>query len=331
MLGLDNSSHARIAVIGAGMAGLSCAKHLSQHAVHTTIFEKSQCLGGRLATRRADSGIAFDHGAQYIATRSTLFGNMVNEAIRNGAADYWRPVSLNEGFFGSDDWVVGVPVMNALVKPFARGVDVRIQNEVATVRQNDGKYYIRTQNSEAEECFDIVICTIPAPQAQVLFAFKSDIVDALEKVSIAPCWALMVTFSSPFNAGFDVWRSNLRDLAWVSRNNSKPARDSLTDCWVVHASPQWSQRHLELNPKIIAEMMIEMLPNVLGIAIPEIDYVSAHRWRYALTTVPLGEPYLSSEDGTLFIGGDWCLGGRVEYAFESGHAIAEALIHRRKG
>ena len=77
-------------------------------------------------------------------------------------------------------------------------------------------------------------------------------------------------------------------------------------------------------------MMIEMLPNVLGIAIPKIDYVSAHRWRYALTTVPLGEPYLSADDGTLFIGGDWCLGGRVEYAFESGHAIAEALIRRRK-
>ena len=116
MLGLDNSSHARIAVIGAGMAGLSCAKHLSEHGVHTTIFEKSRGLGGRLATRRADSGIAFDHGAQFIAARSTLFGNMVNEAIRNGAADYWRPVNLNEGSFGSDDWVVGERVGQTVCK-----------------------------------------------------------------------------------------------------------------------------------------------------------------------------------------------------------------------
>jgi renalase len=330
MAGLDYSYHARIAVIGAGMAGLSCAKHLGEHSFHTTIFEKGRGLGGRLATRRADDGIAFDHGAQFIVARSPLFGKVIKEAIRNGSADYWRPVNLNEGSFGSGDWIVGVPAMNALVKPFARGVDIRLQNEVVTIRQYDGKYYIRTQNNEAEECFDIVICTIPAPQAQVLLAFNSDIINALKKVSIAPCWALVVTFSSPFNAGFDVWRSNSHDITWVSRNNSKPDRNSLTDCWVVHASPQWSQRHLELDPKIITEMMIEMLPNVLGIAMPKIDYVSAHRWRYALTTVPLGEPYLSSDDGTLFIGGDWCLGGRVEYAFESGHAIAEALIRRRK-
>ncbi len=324
-----NLSYPSVAVIGAGMAGLSCARHLNEHGFQTTIFEKSRGLGGRLATRRTDDGFAFDHGAQFLTARSNLFEKVVDEAIGKRSANYWRPIILNQGSISSDNWVVGTPAMNALVKPFAKELDVRFQTEVASINQNNGKYYIQTQNNDIEECFDVIICTVPAPQARLLFAFNDEIINALEKVSIAPCWALMLTFKSSFNANFDVWRPESHDLAWISRNNSKPARDSSKDCWVIHASTQWSQRNLELNRNEITEMMIDMLPNVFGIILPGIDYVSAHRWRFALTTVPLGKPYLSSDDGTLFIGGDWCLGGRVEYAFESGHAIAEALIHCR--
>ncbi len=41
-----------IAVIGAGVAGLTCAQKLQQTGRRVVVFDKSQGLGGRLATRR---------------------------------------------------------------------------------------------------------------------------------------------------------------------------------------------------------------------------------------------------------------------------------------
>jgi hypothetical protein len=43
---------------------------------------------------------------------------------------------------------------------------------------------------------------------------------------------------------------------------------------------------------------------------------------------PLGAPFLHSNDGTVHVGGDWCLGARVEAAWASGTAIADAVIAR---
>ena len=50
------------AVVGAGMAGIACARTLVQAGHRVTVFEKSAGLGGRMATRRSAFG-TFDHGA----------------------------------------------------------------------------------------------------------------------------------------------------------------------------------------------------------------------------------------------------------------------------
>jgi renalase len=38
------------AIIGAGMAGIACARTLVQAGHRVTVFEKSRCAGGRTAT-----------------------------------------------------------------------------------------------------------------------------------------------------------------------------------------------------------------------------------------------------------------------------------------
>ncbi|WP_431268910.1 FAD-dependent oxidoreductase [Dankookia sp. P2] len=46
----------RIAVIGAGLAGLSCARALLARGATIRLFDKGRGAGGRLATRRAEAG-----------------------------------------------------------------------------------------------------------------------------------------------------------------------------------------------------------------------------------------------------------------------------------
>ena len=52
----------RVAVIGAGLAGLTAAARIAAGGAAVTVYDKSRGLGGRLATRRSPQG-SFDHGA----------------------------------------------------------------------------------------------------------------------------------------------------------------------------------------------------------------------------------------------------------------------------
>ncbi len=49
---LSDSSKSTVAVIGAGMTGITCARALADAGFDVTVFEKSRGLGGRMATRR---------------------------------------------------------------------------------------------------------------------------------------------------------------------------------------------------------------------------------------------------------------------------------------
>jgi predicted NAD/FAD-dependent oxidoreductase len=54
-----------IAIVGAGMAAITCARTLVQAGHRVTVFEKSRGVGGRMSARNSPYG-TFDHGAQYV-------------------------------------------------------------------------------------------------------------------------------------------------------------------------------------------------------------------------------------------------------------------------
>ncbi len=120
-------------------------------------------------------------------------------------------------------------------------------------------------------------------------------------------------------------RTSDAEISWIACDSAKPGRPDRT-CVVAQASREWSLRHLELEPDSIAKRMLPLVTRIIG-ADPNGDpvYVSAHRWRYAFVSSPLGQPYLHDSNHTLFAGGDWCLGAKVEDAWTSGRAIADAL------
>ena len=61
-----------IAIVGAGMAAITCARTLMQAGHRVTVFEKSRGVGGRMSTRHSPYG-TFDHGAQYFTVRDARF------------------------------------------------------------------------------------------------------------------------------------------------------------------------------------------------------------------------------------------------------------------
>ncbi len=98
------------------------------------------------------------------------------------------------------------------------------------------------------------------------------------------------------------------------------------DCWVAQAGAEWSRAHLELEKPEAAALLLAESYKVMGLAPRAADYLAGHRWRYAFTARPLGEPFLLDSSEGLGLCGDWCLGERVEAAYDSGRALAAALV-----
>ncbi len=303
-----------IAVIGAGLAGLTCAHALKEAGLDPQVFEKSRGLGGRMATRRAD-GLAFDHGAQFMTARGAPFAEWLDGAVARGEAAEWTPDGL------SDDRrrIVGVPKMNAPLRHLADGLEVAFRTGVDAVVPDAGHWRLKLADGTVAGPFDRVICTAPAPQATRLLSADAALAAELAQVEIAPCWTLMVAFDRAPDLP-DAAQDPLDGIGWMARAGSRPGRDA-AHAWVVHATPEWSATHLELEKDEARDRLLALLG-----PLPAQVHAAAHRWRFAMTTRPLGRPFAANADGSLLAGGDWALGARVEAAFDSGKALAQAAV-----
>ncbi|MEL6479180.1 MAG: FAD-dependent oxidoreductase [Pseudomonadota bacterium] len=309
----------QIAVIGAGIAGLACADRLRRGGHAPIVFDKSRGLGGRLATRRIllDDAreVSFDHGAQYATCRSDAFSDYLERAAAAGSSGAWAT--------GPDGAQAGMPGMSALVRPLAEGLTIRSGVEIRALSRVSERWHLETAEGR-EGPFDTVISTAPAPQTARLFA---EAAGPVRDVVMAPCWALMAVFGMALDLPDHLtWRG--QPLSWAARNGSKPGRMPGIETWVVHASPDWSTAHLEREREAVVPELLGLFAEVTGMHLPAPLHARAHRWRYARTLSPLGRPFFQAGAPGLYAAGGWCIGARVEDAFLSGLAAAEAVLEQ---
>lgn len=304
----------RVAIIGAGMAGLACARRLSDAGVAAVVLDKGRGIGGRLATRRRDR-MQFDHGAQYVTACDADFAAVMHDLQRAGAVDIWHDGA-------GAQHIVGVPGMSALTRALAQELEVRQQAQVTALRPDMGRWAI--QVGDSTETFDRIVITVPAPQVAGLLGQDHPLVVKLADVRFAPCLTLMAATDAP--PPFITRRDADDPLAWIAQDNSKPGRPRQgATTWVAQANPAFSAAHLEEDAAATAARMVPLLCDRLGIAPDRITHASAHRWRFARVTTALGQPFMCVDD-TLFVGGDWCLGPTVEDAWRSGDAMGRAVL-----
>ncbi len=310
----------RVAVIGSGVAGLACARRLAAAGVSPVVLDKGREVGGRLATRVSRSGWQFDHGAQFVTAQEPEFAHWLASLGADGEAAQWMDGDATVRW-------VGMPDMRAIARYLARGLDVRQGYEVTSI-QPDGSGW-RVFSGATGEQFDRVVVTVPAPQMAGLLGADHPLVLESAEVRLAPCLTLMAAVDGegpcPFTARSDATAS----LAWIARDNSKPGRpDGPGGAWVAHATPEWSARHLEAQPQEIVEYLLPELLDQVEARPDQVLYAAGHRWRFAKVTAPLGRAFLRSPCATLYAGGDWCIGPRVESAWSSGRAMAADILDR---
>ena len=307
-----------IIIIGAGMTGLACARRLAQAGLKPLVLDKGRGIGGRMATRRvklAAGEISFDHGAQYFTARAAAFA----EAMRG-----LDPTCARWDDGAVEPHLVGVPGMSSVPRAMAAGLEVRLETAVTAARATSGGWELDVGEKRLET--QHLVITVPAPQAAALVGPDHPIHARIAGIAMAPCLTLMAAFANDAPRPFAARVADGHPLAWIAHDGSKPGRAGALTNWVAQASAAWSEQHLEMPAEVLAERMLPMLAEVIGVAPEMALHAAAHRWRYARPIVPLGQPFLSDDTGTLHVGGDWCLGARVEAAWLSGTAIADAIV-----
>jgi len=312
-----------IAIIGAGMAGLSCARRLQAAGFQVSIFDKGRSVGGRVSTRRVETahGVAqFDHGAQFFTARDAAFGEALS-ALSPDVSLPWLANSAREG------WRVAAPGMSALPKALAEGLDVRVSIKVEALVRDGAGWGLIGENAIALGRYGAVVVAVPAAQAATLLApVAPHLAQEAGQAVTAPCWAGLFAFAR--SADSQPGPPELQAhpvLGWLARDSAKPGRPEALDCWVAHAHPEWTRAHLEMAPEAITPLLFDAVQSVLG-PLPAPVVAQAHRWRFAKVEQAAGTAFAWDGDLRLGVCGDWRLGPRVELAWRSGHELAGAIL-----
>jgi predicted NAD/FAD-dependent oxidoreductase len=136
----------------------------------------------------------------------------------------------------------------------------------------------------------------------------------------------MASFEERIACGFDGAFIDRSPLEWVARDSSKPGRAEEPDAWVLHATPEWSADHLGVEAPDAAAILLGEFSSLTGTQARRPASLIAHLWQHARSEKPLAEEVLIDFELGLAVCGDWLAGDRIEGAFRSGRAAANALL-----
>jgi renalase len=333
-----------IAVIGAGVAGLTCAQKLHRSGYEVVVIDKSQGLGGRLATRRLGGSHA-DHGVCYLKPKGELFRQWIDDWVKQSILQVWTeeiytidaagnliPPAQREACYAASTGAT------TIAKIMAAGLTVRSGQLVIALKPIDGGWKLRSADGVVLQARRVVVTMPPAQALDLVGASIDDplCMAQLQSVQFLPSLVAIATYGAALQPLADRldWRGikavEHPTLGWIGLDSSKQVQPT-QPVMVVQSSVAFAQAHFEgLDLMAVGQQLINAAAGLAPwIAQPEV--LQVHRWRYAFAQNPLATRFLAATTGSpLYFGGDWCGGlegdRNVEAAYLSGLAIADELM-----
>lgn len=322
----------RVAVIGAGVAGLAAARALAKDGHSAVVFEKTKEVGGRIETI-AHGGYLFDSGATTIAPRGRVLEDvMFRELEAEGIVQIEAPIYVHNSLRVSP----GDPAKNRvhrfayvagnveLPKRLAKGLDIRFESEIGSLTPSGHGFTI------AGEEFEAVILAIPTPLTQPILETVSE-TRPFANTLYRPCLSVLLGFPNP---GPEVPYHALVDpegghpLVWMSIESAKclgRAPEGKTAI-VAQLGPQFSKLHFESEAEVIGDATIDMIVRLYGKSWDAPEVLLVRRWLYSQPEMTALFDSVNRPHSKLIVAGDGVMGGRTEYAFDSGVRAAKLLM-----
>jgi copper homeostasis protein len=350
----------RVAIVGAGLAGLTAAHRLLARNVEVVVIDKGRHGGGRMCTRAvelADGRTArFDLGPPLLyhrapgdrATPAYHVANLANEVFD---ADVFlrravgRVGAAGEGLGAADELL---PVSGVAAVGGMRELPFRLLNTHRAAleyhdhtlverlqRTDDGwRLHVRSLRDDFERVVGAngLILTPPVPQTLELLdrsrvALPDELRYALREVAYARCVAVYGVFTGgdPLQPG-GVWLGD-GAVEWITDNHRKDVSEVphsitalTTDAW---AAEHWD----EADDWVLARLLPRLRPWVGEPIDP--TRVGVQRWRWARPRGPIHRPCAVVRDAALVLAGDGFAGTVCDPA-DAAVASGEAAAHRTR-
>jgi renalase len=304
-----------VAIIGAGICGLTLAKKLSEQSIDNFILEKSKGVGGRLATRR-DGEATYDHGAAFYL-QSNLEPNIWHERWQNaGLTKLWFSENERRHFCGASG-------MTSLAKDLAQNMKVYLNEKVVKL---DISQNIVSVLCESNKFFEAKKIVFTSPLPQVLEVLKvSQINYPVDLNNIVFGKALVGLFEiegeNKIEYNFNIIKTN-SNIFTIANNQAKGISKKLALSVVM--SESWSDKYFHFDEtQVLALMRIEMQKYFKF----EINVVKVQlkKWRYAQPNSVYAEKHVSLNKGQIILAGDAFGGGSIAGALRSAQSAFEFI------
>jgi hypothetical protein len=296
-----------VLVVGAGMAGLACARELVDAGVPAKVVERGPVVGGRLASERIDGRYA-DIGAAYVTADQPAFQGRLDSWRVAGLARPWTDTLLAFDGDGPPKPTTG-PMrwsapggLRSLAEDMARELDVTLEYELTSLPADAGT----------------VVLAMPGPQAQRLTAME-----AARKQQWSPVLAAVLTYPERVWADFrGAFVNDHPVLATLCDDGDR--RGDRAPVLVAHSTGAFALPRLA-DPAAAADEMAGAAGELLRIN--EKPTVHMHRWTFAQPEPGDG---LFAREGDVYLAGDAFGRPRVQTAWLSGRAVARDILQRRR-
>jgi hypothetical protein len=198
-------------------------------------------------------------------------------------------------------------------------------------REDNGSWRLFNDRGDYLGVYDIVIIATAAHQVADLCRSIKTISKPAENVDMTVCWSGMFAFERRLGIPYDAAFVLDSPLSWISRYQFTDTSND-ADCWVLHASPEWSQQFAASFRGRVMHAMLDAFWEATDLDPHKPAASSVHCWKHAVPINPINEDSLFEESQALGACGDWCTAPRIEGAVLSGFSMADRImkyIHKK--
>ncbi len=306
-----------VVVVGAGIAGIACARTLTDLGARVCIAEKSGGVGGRIATR-AFVGVPFDYGAPILEASRSPFRSVLESLADSGV------LSL-ESEHGSRGAFASSQGLRSAIRRYAEGLRIELDTRVVAIERIPTGARVRVADGPSMDARHVVT-TAPFPQSLALFGM-----DELSNSTRGVVFSrgLVVALLAH---GDSALRDGIHEVAASGISRARVRRLGGRILLVAYGTCALAEHMLERDDAFVVKSVLESLRFAEVARLDHIDSTHVKRWTYATTTGTSSvrkwfdpDADASGKVGPRSVAGDAFGDGTVEGAWESGVAVARAL------
>jgi len=329
-----------VIVVGAGVAGLQCARRLQAAGADVLVVDRADKPGGRCATRWTD-GQPFDYGPQFLHGSDPAFLASVASVPGEPLEGWPRRIEGSgtpcqpDSFAPHQRRLAFAEGLHSYPRTLADGVTVKLRTQIISLSVADGAVRVQSAAGESFEARDLVLAlaleqALPFLRMLPPGSERDGALALLEMFVSSPC--LTVAAGYPGTAPAPSWDilypEEEESILLVGHDSTKrPGARSVV--LVCQGSARWSRMRLDGPKEDWTKELLRKLARRVGAWAGHPEWVHPHRWRFSRVdranelAAPLELRVGSSRIG---VAGDlFSPGGGIQASWVSGDRLGDRL------